>query len=90
MPPQRIGSCFLVRAQPGMPVANFSTTPYPNTVIANGLTIGNASSNATNLASATTFWLFSNYMGHLFDMHSVQFDRRCHRARINSGSGFRC
>ena len=31
----------------------------PNTVQANGLTVGNGSSNATNRANADTFWLFS-------------------------------
>jgi hypothetical protein len=42
----------------GAPVASFGPAP-PNTVPANGLTVGNASSNATNRANADTFWLFS-------------------------------
>ena len=46
-------------AQPGQMIANPGATPYPNTVLANGSTIGNASSNATNRANADTFWLFS-------------------------------
>jgi hypothetical protein len=45
--------------QPGQPVPSFSASPLQNCVLANGLTVGNASSNATNLANAKTFWLFS-------------------------------
>lgn len=43
---------------PGTPIPSLSTTSPPNTVLANGLTIGNASSNATNRANADTYWLF--------------------------------
>lgn len=44
----------------GAPIAVFaSSSAPPNAVPANGLTIGNASSNATNRANADTFWLFS-------------------------------
>lgn len=44
---------------PGQPIPSFSTTLPPNTVPATGLTVGNASSNATARANADTFWLFS-------------------------------
>jgi hypothetical protein len=42
----------------GTPVPSLSTTAPPNTVPANGLTIGNAASNATSRANADTYWLF--------------------------------
>lgn len=45
--------------QPGQPVPAFSTTAPPNSVLANGNTVGNVSSNATGSANANTFWLFS-------------------------------
>jgi hypothetical protein len=43
---------------PGTPIASLSTAAPPNTVSANGLTVGNASSNATSRHSADTYWLF--------------------------------
>lgn len=46
-------------AQPGAIVAYSGTVLPAATVSANGLTVGNASSNATNRANADTFWLFS-------------------------------
>lgn len=46
-------------ASAGTPVPSFSTTAPANTVSANGLTVGNATSNATSRANADTFWLFS-------------------------------
>lgn len=42
----------------GAPIASLTTTIPLNTVSANGLTVGNASSNATNRANADTYWLF--------------------------------
>ncbi|MCC8963785.1 hypothetical protein H8A95_16055 [Bradyrhizobium sp. Pear76] len=45
---------------PGVPIPVLSaSSPPPNAVPANGLTVGNASSNATNRANTDTFWLFS-------------------------------
>lgn len=45
---------------PGTPIPVFSSVAPPsNAVPANGLTVGNASSNATSRANADTFWLFS-------------------------------
>jgi hypothetical protein len=44
-------------AAPGALTASLSGTA-PNTVPANGLTVGNASSNATNRANVDTYWLF--------------------------------
>ena len=43
----------------GTVLSTMSTTAPANSVSANGLTVGNASSNATGLANADTFWLFS-------------------------------
>src|SRR6202012_2640396 len=40
------------------PIASFSASVLPGCVLANGLSIGNAASNATGLASATAFFLF--------------------------------
>lgn len=44
---------------PGQPIAALSTVIPPGQVPANGLTVGNASSNATARANADTYWLFS-------------------------------
>lgn len=46
-------------AAPGSFTTTISTTAPPGTVSANGLTVGNASSNATSRANADTYWLFS-------------------------------
>lgn len=45
---------------PGTPIPVLSASaPPPNAVAANGLTVGNASSNATGRANPDTFWLFA-------------------------------
>lgn len=46
-------------ALPGQPIPVLSSTAIPNAVFANGLTVGNTSSNATSRANPDTFWLFS-------------------------------
>lgn len=43
---------------PGQPTPTFNNIAPPNTVSANGTTVGNASSNATGSANADTYWLF--------------------------------
>jgi hypothetical protein len=43
----------------GSPIAQLTTTIPAGQVSANGLTVGNAASNATSRANADTFWLFS-------------------------------
>ena len=43
---------------PGQVVQTMGSAAPPNTVSANGQTIGNASSNATGRANADTYWLF--------------------------------
>jgi hypothetical protein len=42
----------------GTPVASFAGTANNGAVLANGNTVGNASSNATNRANADCYWLF--------------------------------
>jgi microcystin-dependent protein len=44
----------------GTPIPSFSSASSPpNAVFANGATVGNASSNATNRANADAYWLFA-------------------------------
>jgi hypothetical protein len=43
----------------GTPIPSFTSTAVPGTVTANGLTIGNASSNATGRANADTLFLYA-------------------------------
>jgi len=43
----------------GTPIPSFSSTAPPGSVLANGSTVGNASSNATLRANVDTYWLFS-------------------------------
>ena len=62
-PDDQTGAAINWVAQPGTNpagtlVPSLSATPPLNSVAANGLTVGNASSNATGLASSTTYWLF--------------------------------
>ena len=62
-PDDQTGATVSWQAQPGTfpagtPVPALGATAPPNTVPANGLTVGNGSSNATNLANVTAYWLF--------------------------------
>lgn len=45
-------------AYPGQLIQTLGSTAPPNTVSANGRTVGNASSNATGRANADAYWLF--------------------------------